>query len=169
MVVRLTNCFGPWQHPEKAVPRWITRTLRGLPLPVWGDGRQIRDWMHTDDACEALRLLEAKGSPGEVYNVAPEGSQITNFQMASRIANSAGSQEDSVYLTNYDRPNHDRRYAINSEKIRKLGWAPKEDLSSRLTQTVEWYAANRAWWKSRLDQAEDLYDDSAPRQTTGRR
>lgn len=167
LVARLTNCFGPWQHPEKAVPRWITRALRDLPLPVWGDGLQVRDWMHIDDACAAIRLLESKGTPGEAYNVAPEGTQVNNFQMAGRISDFTGTGEESVYLTSYDRPHHDRRYAIDSRKVRELGWLPGENLWARLEQTVRWYVANRSWWEPRLEEAESLYDDSIPRRPVG--
>ena len=85
IVARATNCFGPWQHPEKAVPRWTTRALRGDRLPVWGDGEQVRDWMYVEDCCDALAVLIEKGEPGHVYNIAPENSPRTNLEIARAI------------------------------------------------------------------------------------
>jgi dTDP-glucose 4,6-dehydratase len=163
IVVRPTNCFGPWQHPEKAIPRWITRILRDEPIPVWGDGKQMRDWMFVEDCCSAIELLIKKGTPGEVYNIAPEGSQHTNLQAAHAVAKAAGADEDAVYLTAYDRPRHDRRYAIDASKLRSLGWAPEQDVETRLAETVAWYRDNRWWWEPLVPDAESIYDDAAER------
>lgn len=161
VVVRPTNCFGPWQHPEKAIPRWIIRGLSRQRLPVWGDGRQVRDWMHVDDACSALALLTRSGSPGEAYNIAPEGPPVSNIDLAASIAALAGMDSSSVYLTAYDRPDHDRRYAIDSSKLQALGWHAEGNLSGRLKETVEWYARHAAWWAGLREEAEALYDDAA--------
>src|SRR5918996_4149529 len=103
VIVRPTNCIGPWQHPEKAVPRWTTRALRGDRLPVWGDGRQVRDWMYVEDCCDAIALLLEKGEPGSVYNIAPENSPRANLEIATAIARAAGLSDDDVYLTADDR------------------------------------------------------------------
>lgn len=163
IVVRPTNCFGPYQHPEKAVARWAIKAARGERLPVWGDGGQVRDWMYVDDCCEAIRLLIEKGQPGQVYNVAPQGAQISNLELARAIARAAGRPESDVYLTAYDRPQHDRRYAVDASKLRALGWRPTEELSDRLAQTVDWYRHNPDWWESLADDAEGLYEDRQER------
>ena len=159
IVVRPTNCFGPWQHPEKAIPRWIARALQGQRLPVWGDGGQIRDWLFVDDACDAIRLLVSKASAGEVYNVAPQGPERTNREVAETIARAAGAEKDAVYLTAYDRPDHDRRYAIDASKLRSLGWRPKRSFEDAVSETVDWYATHRSWWSTHLQEAETLYND----------
>lgn len=163
IVVRPTNCFGPFQHPEKAVARWTARAARGMRLPVWGDGEQVRDWMYVDDCCDAIRLLIEKGTPGEAYNVAPEGAQISNLQLAKRIARAAGSSEDTVYRTTYDRPNHDVRYAIDATKLRALGWQPSHSIDRRLVETVSWYRAHEHWWAPLIPDAESLYSDDQER------
>lgn len=164
IVVRPTNCFGPRQHPEKAIPRWATRALRGERLPVWGDGRQIRDWMFVDDACEGIAVLIEKGTPGEVYNLAPEGSQRTNLEIARAVTRAADQDETAVYLTAYDRPDHDRRYAVDASKIRSLGWAPTLDLDARIEETVAWYRDNPDWWTPLVADAEAIYDDAGERE-----
>ena len=163
IVVRPTNCFGPWQHPEKAVARWTTRALLGERLPVWGDGRQVRDWMHVEDACSGIETIVAGGAAGEVYNLAPEGRQRSNYEIALAIAAAAGRDEDAVYLTAYDRPDHDRRYAVDASKVRSLGWKPQADLEDRITETVSWYRANASWWRAHLEEAERLYEDESER------
>ena len=164
IVVRPTNCFGPWQHPEKAIPRWTTRALRGERLPVWGDGQQVRDWMYVEDACDGIRVLIERGETGEVYNLAPEAAQRTNLEIAQAVARAAGRDEDAVYLTAYDRPDHDRRYAVDATKVRALGWNPRLDFETRLRQTVEWYRDNTGWWESLIPEAERIYDDELERQ-----
>jgi dTDP-glucose 4,6-dehydratase len=163
IVARPTNCFGPWQHPEKAVPRWIIRGLLGEGIPVWGDGMHVRDWMFVDDACAGIELLVRRGSPGEVYNLAPQGQQLPNVEVARMIARAAGRPEDAVYLTEYDRPLHDRRYAIDAAKIRALGWQPGRALEDRLAETVAWYRSHREWWDPLLLEAEELYADAVER------
>lgn len=163
VVVRPTNCFGPWQHPEKAISRWITRLLRGGRIPVWGDGQQVRDWMHVEDACAGIEALIEKGASGDVYNLAPQGSQVTNLQMATMVAEAGDAGPDAVYLTVYDRPQHDRRYAINASKIGALGWRPQRSLEEHLGDTVEWYRNNRWWWEPLIEDAEAIYDDATGR------
>ncbi len=163
IVVRPTNCFGPWQHPEKAVPRWTTRGLSGDRLPVWGDGAQVRDWMYVEDCCDAIALLIEKRDIGNVYNIAPENSPRTNLEIAHAIAQAMGLSQNAVYLTEYDRPDHDRRYAIDASKIRSLGWNPIKGHEDRIHETVEWYQANRWWWEPLVADAESLYDDSLAR------
>ena len=159
VVARPTNCIGPWQHPEKAVPRWATRALRGERLPVWGDGEQVRDWMFVEDAVSALRLLAERGERGEVYNVGPQAEGVPNVEIARAIARAAGQDEASVYLSHYDRPQHDRRYAVATDRIAGLGWHASRSLEAAIAETVEWYRENEAWWSPLVPDAEQLYAD----------
>lgn len=163
VVVRPTNCFGPWQHPEKAIPRWIARALSGRDLPVWGDGRYVRDWMFVDDLCEAVAVLVDASAPAGAYNAGPEGEPVANVDIARWIAQLAGRDEAAVYLTAYDRPSHDRRYSVDASKMRALGWSPRVGLRDGLAATVEWYRAHRDWWTPLVDEAETLYEDEAAR------
>jgi dTDP-glucose 4,6-dehydratase len=166
VVVRPTNCFGPWQHPEKAVARWTTRALRGLDLPVWGDGRHVRDWMFLEDACAGIETVIESGAVGVAYNVGPEGSPVTNLEMARAIAHAAGIEQDGVYLTEYDRPQHDRRYAVDSSRLRALGWRPHVLFEDAIAHTVSWYDRNRQWWSPLVREAESIYSDA--RRSTAR-
>lgn len=161
MIVRPTNAFGPWQYPEKALPRWITRGLRGLPLLVWGDGRYVRQWLFSHDlAAGALTVLTA-GEPGEVYNLgACHDPEITNLDVARWIAARLDLPPGRVRLTAYDRPAHDRRYAVDSTKARALGWRPG-DVFEQLNLTLRWYRDNFWWWGRHVDQAEAIYSDDA--------
>jgi dTDP-glucose 4,6-dehydratase len=159
VVARPTNCIGPWQHPEKAVPRWATRALRGERLPVWGDGAQVRDWMFVDDAVSALRLLAERGERGEVYNVGPQAEGVPNIEIARAVARAAGQDEGCVYLSHYDRPQHDRRYAVATDRIAGLGWRSSRSLEAAIAETVEWYRENEAWWSTLVPDAENLYAD----------
>lgn len=163
IVVRPTNCYGPWQHPEKAIPRWATRALTQQRLPVWGDGGYVRDWMHVDDACSAIELLIDRAPPSDVYNIGPEGDPVSNLEIARLIAEAAGASPEDVYLTEYDRPDHDRRYAVDSSKLRALGWSPRVDMRSGLRETVAWYSDHRSWWEPVVAAAEELYDDDVER------
>jgi dTDP-glucose 4,6-dehydratase len=164
IVVRPTNCFGPWQHPEKAIPRWIVRAILGERMPVWGDGLHVRDWMFVDDASAGIETLIDWGNAGEVYNLAPEGQQRHNIEIARIIARAAGRDDGAVYETEYDRPLHDRRYAINASKVRALGWEPAGELEDRLAETVAWYREHQDWWAPLVPEAERLYPDAAERE-----
>jgi dTDP-glucose 4,6-dehydratase len=162
-VVRPSNCIGAYQHPEKAVPRWITRALRGKRIPVWGDGGHVRDWMFVDDLCSALMLIVTRSLAGKVFNIAPQGTQITNLELATLVAVSAGRDPTDVYLTAYDRPGHDRRYAIDSTRMRAAGWEPTHNLRAAIAETVRWFDSNPAWWEPLVDEAERLYADAQAR------
>ena len=159
VVARPTNCIGPWQHPEKAVPRWATRALRGERLPVWGDGGQVRDWMFVDDAVSALRLLSERGQRGQVYNVGPQAEGVPNVEIARAVARAAGQGEGCVYLSHYDRPQHDRRYAVATDRIAALGWRASRSLEAAIAETVAWYREHEAWWSTLVPDAEGLYAD----------
>ena len=163
VVVRPTNAFGPWQFPEKVFPRWVTRVLRGEPMLVWGDGLYIRQWLYAEDLAEAVALLAERGAPGEVYNVGPtHDPEITNLDLAQWLARYLEVGEASIEFTGYDRPDHDRRYAVDSGKVRRLGWAPGE-VWSQMGRTVEWYRSHPTWWEKHVQEAESIYADSAGR------
>ncbi len=159
VIARPTNCIGPWQHPEKAVPRWATRALRGERLPVWGDGLQVRDWMFVDDAVSGLRALAARGEPGTAYNLGPAGEAVPNVEIARMVARAAGAGEDAVYLSAYDRPQHDRRYAVSTERVAALGWAATRTVAEAVAETVAWYRDHAEWWQTLVPEAERLYAD----------
>jgi dTDP-glucose 4,6-dehydratase len=159
IVARPTNCFGQWQHPEKAIPRWTVRALRGRSLPVWGGGGQVRDWMHVEDLCAALDVLIERGERGQAYNISPEGEQRSNLDVARLVAAAAGRGDDAVVLSDYDRPDHDVRYAIDSSRLRSLGWSCRHDFEAALEQTVDWYRDHQEWWAELEPEAEAIYRD----------
>lgn len=159
VVARPTNCIGPWQHPEKAIPRWATRALRGERLPVWGDGMQVRDWMFVDDAVAGLRVLLERGERGAVYNLGPAAEAVPNVEIARMVAAAAGADADAVYLSAYDRPQHDRRYAVSVERVAALGWLAAHGLEQAVRETVAWYRENAGWWQTLVPDAERLYAD----------
>lgn len=160
IVARPTNAFGPWQYPEKALPRWITRALRGEPVPVWGDGLYVRQWLYAEDFARAIGLLLDEGRPGEAYNVGPRHDpEITNLDLARWVVSYLGLPEDRIELTAYDRPDHDRRYAVDSTKIRSLGWEPG-DVWAQFAATINWYRGHRDWWEAHVAEAESIYSDS---------
>jgi dTDP-glucose 4,6-dehydratase len=142
-ITRGANTYGPNQYPEKFLPLFITNALDGEPLPVYGDGRQRREWLHVDDHCAAVDLVLEQGRPGEIYNVG--GDERENLEMVRRILDLTGADESLVrHVT--DRPGHDRRYSIDDAKLRSLGWSPAIGLDAGLTETAAWYRENRAWW-----------------------
>jgi dTDP-glucose 4,6-dehydratase len=145
LITRGANTYGPRQYPEKFLPLFVTNALEGEPLPVYGDGRQRREWLHVDDHCAAIELALRNGSAGEVYNVG--GQERENMDVVRRILDLTGASPDLVrHVT--DRPGHDRRYAIDSSKLRHLGWTPRHSFDAGgLEETVEWYRENREWWE----------------------
>jgi dTDP-glucose 4,6-dehydratase len=161
-VLRPTNCFGPWQFPEKAFARWVTRALRGEPIPVWGDGLYVRQWLAAEDLAAAVFLVVASEQPQPVYNVGPRHEpEITNLDLARWVAEYVGLPPDRVVLTEYDRPDHDRRYAVDSTRIEGLGWRAS-DPWERFASTVEWYRGAESWWGPLVEEAESIYSDDRP-------
>jgi dTDP-glucose 4,6-dehydratase len=143
-ITRGANTYGPHQYPEKFLPLFITNALDGELLPVYGDGRQRREWLHVDDHCAAVELVLAQGRPGEVYNVG--GDERENLELVRRILDLTGADESLVrHVT--DRPGHDRRYSTDDAKLRGLGWTPDDALEEGLAATFAWYRDNRAWWE----------------------
>jgi dTDP-glucose 4,6-dehydratase len=142
-VTRGANTYGARQHPEKLIPLFVSNALDGLPLPVYGDGHQVREWLHADDHAAAIELVLNEGEPGEVYNVGGEDHE--NLEVTRRIVELTGANPGLITHVE-DRAGHDRRYAIDDAKLRALGWAPSHSFGETgLPETVDWYRANRAW------------------------
>ena len=145
LVTRGANTYGPRQYPEKFLPLFITNAFEGEQLPVYGDGRQSREWLHVEDHCAAIEIALRKGGTGEVYNVG--GQERENMEVVRRILDLTGASPDLVRHVE-DRPGHDRRYSVDSTKLQGLGWAPQHSFDSGgLAETVEWYRENREWWE----------------------
>ena len=145
LVTRGANTYGPRQYPEKFLPLFITNAFDGEPLPVYGDGRQRREWLHVTDHCTGIELALRKGEGGQVYNIG--GQERENLEVVRRILDLTGASPDLVRHVQ-DRPGHDRRYSVDSSKLRDLGWTPQHSLDAGgLEETVEWYRANRDWWE----------------------
>src|SRR5579875_2553415 len=143
-VTRASNNYGPYQFPEKLIPLMISNALEDKPLPVYGDGQQVRDWLYVEDHCRAIHTVLEKGRAGEVYNVGGNCS-LPNLEVVHRILRATGKPE-SLITRVADRPGHDRRYALTNEKLtRETGWEPRMDLDQGLAATVDWYRAHKAW------------------------
>lgn len=146
LVTRCSNNYGPYQFPEKLIPLMITNALADQPLPVYGDGLNVRDWLYVEDHCRAIDLVLHEGKIGQVYNIGGQNEK-TNMQIVKGILQILGKPESLITFVK-DRPGHDRRYAIDASKIRKeLGWEPKFDFEHGLKKTVDWYLTNRNWWQ----------------------
>jgi dTDP-glucose 4,6-dehydratase len=145
LITRGSNTYGPFQYPEKLIPLMVTNALAGEPLPVYGDGRQTRDWLHVDDHCAAVELILEEGRGGEVYNVGG-GDELENIEVVRRIVSLTGADPALVRRVD-DRPGHDRRYSLDSSKIAALGWMPARGFDEGLAETVAWYRARRDWWE----------------------
>lgn len=145
VVTRCTNNYGPYQFPEKVIPLFITNLMDGQSVPLYGDGRNQRDWLYVEDHCSALHLLVDVGDPGEIYNIGAD-SQLTNLDLTKRILEALGLGDEMVHRVT-DRPGHDLRYAVDSSKIRALGWAPAFGFDDWLLRTIDWYRANEDWWR----------------------
>jgi dTDP-glucose 4,6-dehydratase len=161
VVIRPTNCFGSWQYPEKAFARWIARALTDQPILVWGDGLYVRQWLYADDLAEAIsRILETE-KPEPVYNVGPRHEpEITNVSLARWLLDHLELREDRLVFTDYDRPDHDRRYSVDPSRIESIGWK-QGDTWDQFAQTVDWYRSNADWWKPLMAEAESIYADGA--------
>jgi dTDP-glucose 4,6-dehydratase len=144
-ITRGANTYGSHQYPEKLIPLFVTNALDGLPLPVYGDGKQVREWLHADDHCAAVELVLREGAPGEVYNVG--GEEFENIEVTHRILELTGADPGLVRHVD-DRAGHDRRYALDDSKLRSLGWSPQHSFGETgLTDTVDWYRGHREWWE----------------------
>jgi dTDP-glucose 4,6-dehydratase len=154
LVTRGSNNFGPYQYPEKLIPFFITNAMDDIPLPVYGDGMQVRDWIYVLDHCEGIDTVLHKGETGEVYNVGG-GNERTNMEITKLILSALGKTDSLIkYVT--DRPGHDRRYSIDCAKTRALGWTPRFTFEDAIKATIEWYVSNQAWWRQIKDHQEEF-------------
>jgi dTDP-glucose 4,6-dehydratase len=156
-VTRCSNNYGPYQFPEKIIPLFITNLLEGDPLPLYGDGANVRDWLHVDDHCQAVQLVVEGGTPGGVYNIGG-GTELSNRELTVRLLKELDADWSSVRNVP-DRPGHDRRYSVDWSKISaELGYRPRVDLETGLAETVRWYVENSAWWGPLRNQHTDDAD-----------
>jgi len=144
-ISRASNNFGPRQYPEKVIPLFVTNALSDEPLPLYGDGQNVRDWLYVTDHCAALDVMLERGTPGEVYNIGG-GSERRNIEITEMILDRLGKPRTLLRHVQ-DRPGHDRRYALDCSRIKALGWSPRVRFEEGLERTVSWYAENRAWWQ----------------------
>ncbi|GAP62330.1 dTDP-glucose 4,6-dehydratase [Ardenticatena maritima] len=154
-ITRGANNIGPYQYPEKVVPLFTTNALQDRPLPVYGDGRQMRDYHYVMDHCEAIDLVLHKGEIGEIYNVGT-GQEIENLRMVEIILDELGKPRSLIQHVE-DRAGHDRRYAMDISKIRALGWEPRHTPEEAIRKTVRWYVENEWWWRAIRDEAFERY------------
>lgn len=152
IITRCSNNYGPRQFPEKLIPTIITQAIQDRPIPVYGDGSHVRDWLYVDDHCAAIDAALRHGQPGEVYNIGGH-QERTNLEVVRMVLNQLGKPESLIAFV-ADRPGHDLRYAIDPGKTeRELGWTPSVSLSEGMKQTISWYVNNRAWWERVLSGA----------------
>ena len=145
MITRGSNTYGPFQYPEKMIPLFVTNALEGKTMPLYGDGRQTRDWLHVRDHCAAIEFVLRHGRTGEVYNVGG-GCELENADVAGRILALTGADPGLLRHVD-DRPGHDRRYSVDTTKLHGLGWRPERDFAAGLAETVDWYRTRRDWWE----------------------
>ncbi len=145
VITRCTNNYGPYQFPEKVIPLFVTNLLDDMKVPLYGDGLNERDWLHVEDHVAAIHFLVDGGTPGEIYNISAD-KQLSNIDLTTRILSALG-KDDSYIEPVTDRPGHDRRYALDSSKLRGLGWKPGEPFEERLSETIDWYRERQDWWR----------------------
>jgi dTDP-glucose 4,6-dehydratase len=145
VISRGSNTYGPYQYPEKLIPLAVTNVLDGIPIPIYGDGRQVRDWIHARDHASGIEFLLRHGDPGEAYNIGG-GNERENLTVAGIILDELDAPQEMIaHVT--DRLGHDRRYSLDTSRIRALGWRPEIDFEQGLRQTIQWYRDNRSWWE----------------------
>lgn len=145
IIIRFSNNFGPYQYPEKFIPLMITNALTEKKLPVYGDGKNVRDWLFVRDACEAIKIVMEKGKPGEIYHVAGE-NEWQNMDVVNNILDLTGLSHSLIEYVK-DRLGHDRRYALKCEKVKALGWRHEASFEKNLIATIDWYKKNKWWWQ----------------------
>jgi len=150
IVTRASNNYGPNQFPEKIIPLFITNLIDDIPVPLYGDGQNERDWLHVDDHCRGVELLIDKGTPGEVYNIGG-GNQVKNVDLTHQLLELVGKPKTLIKPV-ADRPGHDRRYSLDTAKLESLGWTPRERFQEGLAKTVNWYRENEWWWRPIKDE-----------------
>ncbi|MFG3137081.1 dTDP-glucose 4,6-dehydratase [Streptomyces sp. NPDC048211] len=147
-VTRCSNNYGPYQYPEKVIPRFLTLLMDGQKIPLYGDGENVRDWLHVDDHCAGIRLVLDRGEPGEVYHIGG-GTELPNRELARLLLDEFDRTDQAIEWIP-DRPGHDRRYSIDDSKLRALGYRPRVPFDEGLRSTVTWYRENASWWKALL-------------------
>ncbi len=145
IVTRSSNNYGPYQYPEKALPLFITNLLEGKKIPLYGDGKNVRDWLYVQDNCRAILLAAQKGKSGEIYNIGGENER-QNIEVTKKILSMMGKNEEWIEYVQ-DRLGHDRRYSLDSAKMKALGWRPQKKFEDGLRETIGWYKNNEKWWK----------------------
>jgi len=151
-VTRCSNNYGPYQFPEKMLPLFVTNLMDGQPVPLYGDGGNVRDWLHVDDHCWGIQLVIDSGRPGEIYNIGG-GTELTNRELTDRLLATFGADESMVAMV-ADRKGHDRRYSVDISKIgAELGYRPLVSFDEGLAETIEWYRNNRSWWEPLRERA----------------
>jgi dTDP-glucose 4,6-dehydratase len=145
IITRASNNYGPYQFPEKVIPLFVTNAIDNIPVPLYGDGRNVRDWLHVDDHCRAIDLLIDTGVDGEVYNIGG-GNDVMNVDLTHRILSEL-DKPASLIKPVADRPGHDRRYCLDTSKLRGAGWAPAVPFEEGLRETIAWYRNNEWWWR----------------------
>ncbi len=158
VITRGSNTYGPYQYPEKFIPLMITNVIEGRTIPVYGDGLQVRHWIHADDHARAIHTALLHGKSGEIYNAGSDDER-TNISVARAVVDLLGASDDLIeHVT--DRPGHDRRYALSSDKLRSLGWEPSWTFDEGIKQTVDWYRENSDWWRAVRDASFEEYYQS---------
>ncbi|MFN2385209.1 MAG: dTDP-glucose 4,6-dehydratase [Thermoanaerobaculia bacterium] len=145
VITRASNNYGPYQYPEKLIPLFVTNAIDDLPLPLYGDGRNVRDWLYVEDHAEAIEFLLESGEPGETYNIGG-GNEAENLDITRRVLSMLGKPESLIRYVD-DRPGHDRRYSLDTSKLAGLGFRPSTPFADGLARTVAWYRENEAWWR----------------------
>ncbi|MEJ2052570.1 MAG: dTDP-glucose 4,6-dehydratase [Calditrichaceae bacterium] len=153
IITRSSNNYGPFQYPEKLIPLFITNAIDDISLPLYGDGKNVRDWIYVEDNCAALDMVLHKGEFGQIYNIGG-GNERENIFITKTILKLLNKKESLIKYVK-DRPGHDRRYSISSEKVKSLGWKPAHDLEAGLAETVKWYLENENWWRKIKDKQEE--------------
>jgi dTDP-glucose 4,6-dehydratase len=145
VVTRGSNTYGPHQYPEKIIPLFVTNAIDREPLPLYGDGLQVRDWLHVDDHADAIAVVLERGDAGTVYNIAA-GAELPNLELTRRVLDLVDRPQDLIRHVE-DRPGHDRRYSVDASRLRSLGWRPRWNLDEGLAHTVRWYVDHPEWWR----------------------
>jgi len=157
LITRSTNNYGPYQHPEKFIPKTTIYTLLGKKIPVYGKGENVRDWIYVEDNCEAIDLVLQKGKLGEIYNIAGK-QELQNIFIVKTILGLLNKGEDLIEFVK-DRPGHDLRYSLDISKIEKLGWKPKIKFEEGIEKTISWYKENKNWWEPLIENKIDFHRD----------
>lgn len=154
LITRSSNNYGPFQYPEKLIPLFITNLIDDKPVPVYGDGKNVRDWLHVLDNCSGIDKVLHSGKVGEIYNIGA-GNEKQNLEITNIILNTLGKSKELIQYVK-DRPGHDRRYSVNIAKIENLGWKPKLNFEEGMKNTIDWYLANDDWWRKIKENQEEF-------------